>query len=141
MCFSLFLEHRDKIIAESPGMTPRQVMQKIEDLWMNMPHSQKLRYNLDSPRRGSQQSQEWKNRICMKNNVFFKKKFYTSCSIRIEKYYPEFRDFSSKFKSNKLMLKILAWLSKSKLKVIFIYREKNVLALLFLMARKKYWIF
>ena len=58
MCFSLFLEHRDKIIAESPGMTPRQVMQKIEDLWMNMPHSQKLRYNLDSPRRSSQKSQK-----------------------------------------------------------------------------------
>lgn len=58
LCFSLFLENREKIIAENPGMTARQVMQKIEDLWMNMPHSQKLRYNLDSPRRGSQQSQD-----------------------------------------------------------------------------------
>ena len=58
MCFSLFLENRDKIFAENPGMTARQVMQKIEDLWMNMPHSQKLRYNLDSPRRSSQQSQK-----------------------------------------------------------------------------------
>ena len=58
MCFSLFLENRDKIIAENPEMTARQVMQKIEDLWMNMPHSQKLRYNLDSPCRGSQQLQD-----------------------------------------------------------------------------------
>ena len=35
---------------------------------------------------------------------FFQKMFYTSCSIRIEKYYPEFRNFSSKLKSNKPML-------------------------------------
>ena len=65
--------------------------------------------------------------------------FYTSCSIRIEKYHPEFRDFSSKLKSNKLMLtQNFGMVFKTKLKVIFINREKNVMALLFLMARKKY---
>ena len=49
---------------------------------------------------------------------FFQKMFYTSCSIRIEKYYPEFRNFSSKLKSNKLMLtQNFGMVFKTKLKV------------------------
>ena len=57
--------------------------------------------------------------VSMKNNVFFKKySICTSCSIRIEKYHPEFRDFSSKLKSNKLMLtQNFGMVFKTKLKV------------------------
>ena len=31
---------RHEIMSENPGMTPIEVMKKIENLWLNMPHTQ-----------------------------------------------------------------------------------------------------
>ena len=36
---------RHEILASNPGMKPIDIMHKIEDLWMNLPHSEKIKYN------------------------------------------------------------------------------------------------
>ena len=38
-------EKRSEIVASNPEIKPIEVMQKIEELWMNLPHSEKLKYN------------------------------------------------------------------------------------------------
>jgi hypothetical protein len=32
-------------MSENPDMQPIEVMKKIENLWLNMPHTQKKKYN------------------------------------------------------------------------------------------------
>ena len=36
---------RHELMSENPDMQPIEVMKKIENLWLNMPHTQKKKYN------------------------------------------------------------------------------------------------
>ena len=36
---------RPEIMASNPGIKPIEAMHKIEELWMNLPHTEKLKYN------------------------------------------------------------------------------------------------
>ena len=36
---------RHEIMSENPSLQPIEVMKKIENMWLNMPHTQKKKYN------------------------------------------------------------------------------------------------
>ena len=48
---------RHEIVASNPGIKPIEVMHQIEELWMNLPHREKIKYNVLQSSQSTESSQ------------------------------------------------------------------------------------